>query len=146
MPPPTHSENGTGGLKPYVSVYQAISRLGPSPNLDRPPKFFTQEQMNDANRKFPIYPYDGHKYLPKAITCGGGGNWHPSGKRDFSLKEYAALQGFPPVHTFAGGDGQILEQIGNAVPPIIAKVLMESIIKDLKAADGIIDGGRIILD
>jgi len=45
------------------------------------------------------------------------------------------LQGFPPTHVFKGS--YIRKQIGNAVPPSVAKVLFESIKRDLNRADGI---------
>jgi DNA (cytosine-5)-methyltransferase 1 len=87
-------------------------------------------------------PWDGSKILPRAMTTSGGQNYHPSGKRDFTLREYACLQGFPLEHVFRGN--YVKKQIGNAVPPCVAKVLFESIKKDLDLADGVVDGIEII--
>ena len=70
------------------------------------------------------------------MTTSGGQNYHPSGERDFTLREYAALQGFPPSHVFAGSC--VKKQIGNAVPPVVAKVLFESIKRQLDEADGVV--------
>lgn len=56
------------------------------------------------------------------------------GNRDFTLREYACLQGFPLEHKF--GRIRVKKQIGNAVPPSIAKVLFEEIKKSLLKADG----------
>lgn len=89
-----------------------------------------------------MLPYDANDILPRAMTCHGGHNYHPSGKRGLTLREYAALQGFPSGHVFAGH--YIKKQIGNAVPPSVAKVLFESIKKDLERADGIVDGPELI--
>jgi DNA (cytosine-5)-methyltransferase 1 len=72
------------------------------------------------------------------MTTHGGQNYHPSGKRDFTLREYAALQGFPPNHVFAGS--YVKKQIGNAVPPCVAKVLFESIKQQLDTVDGVLQG------
>jgi len=71
------------------------------------------------------------------MTTSGGQNYHPSGTRDFTLREYASLQGFPLNHVFRGTG--VKKQIGNAVPPCVAKVLFESIKRDLDKADGIIE-------
>ncbi len=76
------------------------------------------------------------------MTTSGGQNYHPSGTRDLTLREYAALQGFPMVHVFKGN--YVKKQIGNAVPPFCAKVLFESIKKDLDRADGVIEEGLLI--
>ena len=70
------------------------------------------------------------------MTTSGGQNYHPDGKRDFTLREYATLQGFPPNHVFAGYG--IKRQIGNAVPPCVAKVLFESIKTQLDEVDGVL--------
>jgi DNA (cytosine-5)-methyltransferase 1 len=76
------------------------------------------------------------------MTTHGGQNYHPSGKRGLTLREYAALQGFPSGHEFRGS--HIKRQIGNAVPPSVAKVLFESIKRDLERADGIVEGPEVI--
>lgn len=40
---------------------------------------------------------------------------HPLGVRQYTVREYAALQGFPKDFEFAGGDREAYKQIGNAV-------------------------------
>ncbi|KAH0538218.1 hypothetical protein FGG08_005187 [Glutinoglossum americanum] len=85
-------------------------------------------------RAFP--PWDGDTPLKYTITCSGGvGNYHPSGKRDFTLREFACLQGFPLEHKFAGN--AVKRQIGNAVPPCAVKAFYDEIIKHLKKVDGV---------
>lgn len=79
--------------------------------------------------------WDGSKILPRAMTTSGGQNYHPSGKRDLTLREYACLQGFPTGHVFKGN--YVKKQIGNAVPPVVAKVLFGSIKADLEKVDGV---------
>jgi DNA (cytosine-5)-methyltransferase 1 len=80
--------------------------------------------------------WDGDAPLKYTITCSGGaGNYHPSGKRDFTLREFACLQGFPLEHKFAGN--AVKRQIGNAVPPCAAKAFYEEIVKHLKMVDGV---------
>jgi hypothetical protein len=60
---------------------------------------------------------------------------HPSGKRDFTNRELARLQSFPDNHVFYGVKGSVRKQIGNAVPPIFARKLYETIIATLRATD-----------
>lgn len=80
-------------------------------------------------------PYDGKFPLKSTITCHSGASYHPSGTRSFTLREIACLQGFPLEHRF--GKVGVREQIGNAFPPVVAKVFFESIIQALRKADGL---------
>ena len=86
-------------------------------------------------------PFDGETQA-KTMTCSGGvNNYHPSGKRDYTIREYASLQTFPLEHRFAQLTKTIQKkQIGNAVPPVFAKSLFEHLIRSLKKTDGISDG------
>jgi DNA (cytosine-5)-methyltransferase 1 len=136
MPAPTHSENGEDGLLPFVTVNQTLSKIPPgAPNHDPDRLVFTDGRS--------MRPWDGNKILPRAMTTSGGQNYHPSGTRDFSLREYACLQGFPLNHAFLGTG--VKKQIGNAVPPCVATVLFKSIKSDLDEADGVVEGQEIIM-
>jgi DNA (cytosine-5)-methyltransferase 1 len=79
--------------------------------------------------------WDDSCIAPRAITTHGGQNYHPSGKRGLTNREFAALQGFPMEHTFS--DKNVKKQIGNAVPPSVAKILFEAVRKALEEADGV---------
>lgn len=46
---------------------------------------------------------------------------HPDQDRAISLREAARLQTFPDSFQFFGNTGEIAKQIGNAVPPLLAK-------------------------
>ena len=78
--------------------------------------------------------YSGSLPLKNTITCSGSINYHPSGKRRFTLRELACLQGFPLEHRFGRG---ARKQIGNALPPIVAKVFFEQVVRALRLADGV---------
>ncbi|KAL8993057.1 MAG: hypothetical protein Q9188_007429, partial [Gyalolechia gomerana] len=73
--------------------------------------------------------------IAKTITCNGGGQVHPSGKRDFTIREFAALQGFPVEHVFAGVGAK--KQVGNAVPPVVGRMVLESVVRALEREDGV---------
>jgi len=54
---------------------------------------------------------------------------HPFQNRALTPREGARIQGFPDKFNFFGSRTQIVKQIGNAVPPILSKVIAEEIFK-----------------
>nr|AAM27410.1 RIP defective [Neurospora tetrasperma] len=125
FPSPTHGN----GLKPATTARQALAAI-------------------DERRRYPLHqpylqpfptrkaPWDGDKPLPYTVTCGAAENYHWSGLRQFTLQEYALLQGFPMHHKFAGS--YIKKQIGNAFPPIFVKLLYKHLVECLDKRDNII--------
>lgn len=136
MPSATHSEDGKDGLERFVTVNETLSKIPPDAPHHNP------ERLVFAGGR-EMRPWDGNKILPRAMTTSGGQNYHPSGTRDFTLQEYSCLQGFPLNHLFLGTG--IKKQIGNAVPPCIAKVLFKSIKKDLDEADELVEDQEIMV-
>ncbi|TKJ18895.1 MAG: hypothetical protein CEE43_16890 [Promethearchaeota archaeon Loki_b32] len=57
---------------------------------------------------------------------------HPFENRGLSLREGARLQTFPDDFTFYGSFTSISRQIGNAVPPLLAKSIANHILKILE--------------
>lgn len=57
---------------------------------------------------------------------------HPEQNRAISLREAARLQTFPDSFKFAGNFGQIAKQIGNAVPPLLAKRAADALLRSMK--------------
>lgn len=54
---------------------------------------------------------------------GNGCNIHPSQDRTLSIREAARLQSFPDGVRFSGSQGARRKQIGNAVPPLMARAV-----------------------
>lgn len=54
---------------------------------------------------------------------------HPTQNRGLSVREAARLQSFPDDYMFEGSLSQIQQQIGNAVPPLLAKAIFKQIIE-----------------
>lgn len=54
---------------------------------------------------------------------------HPYQDRGLSVREAARLQSFPDTFVFKGSIMHIQQQIGNAVPPLLAKAVFEKILK-----------------
>lgn len=71
----------------------------------------------------------------KAITGGASGEFvHPTNNRFLTLRECARLQTFPDDFHFCGTRSERAQLIGNAVPPLLATALAESVAHDLKYA------------
>lgn len=128
MPDFPKDSHGPGLRHAFVPVEDAVPDKESDPGI--------QHDKEDANpRSGPRWEASG--LLPYTITCSGGGNVHWSGERDFTLREYAWLQGFPTGHSFHGGKTDCVRQIGNAVPPNMAKKLFRHIVNWLKVQDGV---------
>lgn len=53
---------------------------------------------------------------------------HPSQNRGLSVREAARIQSFPDSYEFKGSIGYQQQQVGNAVPPLLAKSVFQTII------------------
>ena len=129
FPEPTHCKAADQHLYPqrksFKTVNEAIAGIPNGTSLHNP------EQVQKINKT----PYNGDLPLRSTITCAAGADYHPSGKRVFTLREIACLLGFPLEHEF--GNTRVRKQIGNTVPPIVAKVFFEHLIRALRKADGL---------
>ncbi|WP_430410248.1 DNA cytosine methyltransferase [Kordia sp.] len=54
---------------------------------------------------------------------------HPTEDRGLSVREAARLQSFPDDYQFYGSLDQKQQQVGNAVPPLLAKAIFEQILE-----------------
>jgi DNA (cytosine-5)-methyltransferase 1 len=50
------------------------------------------------------------------------------GRRKLTVRECAKLQGFPDDYPFRGGSRSQYQQVGNAIPPIMAEAIGRAII------------------
>ncbi|UUM20509.1 DNA (cytosine-5-)-methyltransferase [Mycoplasma sp. 2045] len=62
-------------------------------------------------------------------TPSNGRNSHPVLNRAITPREAARLQSFPDTYIFYGNKCNVCKQIGNAVPPLLAKAIAEEIAK-----------------
>jgi DNA (cytosine-5)-methyltransferase 1 len=124
FPRPTH---GAGPpLLPWVTIADRL-RLLPA----------HQEPHMRQHRPRGGRPYTPHRPLAQCITTGGGkGDLHPDGTRTFTAQELALLNGFPPGHLFAAaGLGSLRRQIGNAVPSMVERAVLDEVIGSMRRFD-----------
>ncbi|BCH58712.1 cytosine-specific methyltransferase [Agrobacterium vitis] len=61
---------------------------------------------------------------------------HPTQDRGLSVREAARLQSFPDSYVFHGSIGFQQQQVGNAVPPILAKAVFDKVMEMSSQAGG----------
>lgn len=85
--------------------------------------------------KYKRLPWDG---LSRSITAhiGKDGYWyiHPEQHRTLTIREAARIQTFPDHFRFAGSPSHAFRQIGEAVPPLLAKALGRKLRSALKSS------------
>lgn len=67
-------------------------------------------------------------------TPSNGQNSHPCLHRAITPREAARIQSFDDTFIFYGNKTEICKQIGNAVPPLLAKVIGETIVSTLNSS------------
>ncbi|KAI9163393.1 Modification methylase NgoFVII [Paramyrothecium foliicola] len=128
FPPATHSSDPQDGLMPLNTIGRALSGVRRGDDL--------HDLQNVRYYRSPRPSYDADQ-LAMTITTGCGGMYYPDGTRDFTLREYASLQGFPRRHQFKGTKTAIKRQIGNAFPPNTVRVLYKFLKEWLQKEDGV---------
>lgn len=148
-------------MKKYKTVREAISDLPPLKNGGKHPAINGHEvtKLNDLNLRrishvpeggyAPDIPKDirpkearrgGYFYdwyrrlkwdLPSRTIIGSDKLFHPDQDRKLSVREAARLQSFDDGYVFSGSIRQQYLQVGNAVPPKMAKAVAETIKRKL---------------
>ncbi|KAI0477104.1 S-adenosyl-L-methionine-dependent methyltransferase [Xylariaceae sp. FL0804] len=146
------SGSGSGRpLRPYTSVRQVLAKLR-RPRTTRTAASTDPNNPNNNNNDNPgglgddplhqphlmprkaAPPEDPDRPLRRCITTNGGyGNHHWTGARDYTLREYACLQTFPPDWPFSPPD--VKRQIGNGFPPLVVKHIYRHLRLWLEARD-----------
>lgn len=120
---PSHAVTGSCPL--YYTAAQTGGAAGSQPEmLDLPaPCVVTSEAKGTRARKANGWTYNGGP--DRAADAA----FMATGRRRLEPEEVAVLVGFPPDHHFSGTKEQVYRQIGNAVAPVQARVIAESILR-----------------
>ena len=129
FPEPTHSKYPSEtGLKPWTTINENIGLI---------PRLWPNHRPQ-LSRDIIKAPFSGDTQAKCITTSGGENNHHPSGRRCYTVRELACLQTFPLEHMFADACDTILKtQVGNSVPPLFAKALMEECKRSMMEADSL---------
>jgi DNA (cytosine-5)-methyltransferase 1 len=84
-----------------------------------------RDQLGRVDRLDPMLP---SKTVIAGGTKGGGrSHLHPEIPRTLSVRECANLQTFPKDYIFMGANARQFTQVGNAVPPVLAAQIGNSV-------------------
>ena len=117
-----------------------LNRLKNTPSDGGDRTSWPEDLFLDCHRSIDGYKdvYGRMKWDSPAPTITGGcvmiskGRFgHPEQNRAISLREAARLQTFPDSFNFRGNIGQIAKQIGNAVPPLLAKRIADALLQSI---------------
>jgi DNA (cytosine-5)-methyltransferase 1 len=161
FPDPTHTEQPEGGLfdslLPWVTLREFLSRFPPPTKQEivRPTPALAAQLANvpqgsglksagarEATRPGGHWGYRQGTFIAnleqpaRTITASASQDWirSPDGSlRRLTLRECAALQGFPPDWQFVGPAASRFRQAGNAVPSVFGKVLGEVLLAALES-------------
>lgn len=125
-------------LKPWVTVRDVLSDL-PDP-LSKEAGNYNHHVFKDGAK---VYPGHTGSYIDepsKALKAGGHGvpggenmvRFEDGSVRYFTVRESARIQTFPDDFAFQGSWGEVMRQLGNAVPAELAKAVGESVFRVLK--------------
>ncbi|WP_102346372.1 DNA cytosine methyltransferase [Bacillus sp. Marseille-P3661] len=70
-------------------------------------------------------------------TPSSGKFTHPFLHRAITVREAARIQSFPDHFIFSGSKTAQMKQVGNAVPPLLAKAIAEVILKDVQKTESV---------
>ncbi len=149
FPQRTHSKDGKDGLRPWMTLGDAIGDL-PMPGSGHP--------VRNHELKGGAKAYPGHTGSPlsepsKAIKAGvhgvpGGENmirYADGSLRYMSVREAARAQTFPDGYELTGPWSEGMRQIGNAVPVELARRVAASVAVALREDDAHKEAGRLLM-
>lgn len=147
-PQPTHAKGGAGGLRPWVTMAEALGwdvgdcvspargagitkRHGarpPTPAVQPSPTVTTKARSWDRwvfDRPATTVAGDPRIAEPRYRT--GNERQHANSIR-MTVQELAALQSFRPGYPWQGSRTKQFVQVGNAVPPLLAARVLEAVV------------------
>lgn len=123
--------------KEIVSERMSYVKEGSKLNIeDLPPRLLKATRVDSKTGKVKNYSHIYkrlHRDLPANTLVPGHNAFpiHPTLNRTLTVREAARIQTFPDTHKFIGTRQQQCIQVGNAVPPLMAKPFFEQIKESL---------------
>ncbi len=105
------------GVSPGCEEYERLKKAIVPPYSDD--KFLSKWQKIDRNK--PCHTLVAHMALDTYSHI------HPWEPRGISVREAARIQSFPDDYVFQSNMGEAFKQIGNSVPPLMAKAIAETL-------------------
>ncbi|PET65082.1 hypothetical protein CN514_12450 [Bacillus sp. AFS001701] len=113
----------------------ALSRfkqLKPGQNFHDLEESFKTTYTDTSRTQNTIYKRLKFEEVSKTVVNVRKSMWiHPEIDRAISIREAARLQSFPDSYIFKGNKDSQYQQVGNAVPPLLARSVAESLLNDL---------------
>jgi len=145
-PKKSHGPRMTDELSPWTTVGAALDDL-PIPSISTLPNHRTRQHSSRMISRFRALNW-GERDVPTrtnkldpnkpAFTIvvgsdkgGGKGHIHPYEPREITPREAARLQTFPDYWILEGTIRDVIRQIGNAVPPLLAAKVGSQMLHDL---------------
>ncbi len=115
---------------PNAKVIERIKHVPQGGNWkDVPPELWDTQRNNRHSSAYKRLSFDEPSIT---IDTGHMNYFHPVENRVPTIRESARLQSFPDSFVFYGNQGEQYKQVGNAVPPLLAKAVASEIMKILK--------------
>jgi DNA (cytosine-5)-methyltransferase 1 len=128
-PPTTHSSDPHRGedQRALVTERDAIRSLNPQLHSLHEPGTLRTVKRSARDAAADQQP------INSPISADGSPHAHPGGRREFTARELACLQGFPTYHEFEGA--YVKRQIGTAFPPSVAMAFYQHVRQHLEEMD-----------
>lgn len=158
---PTHDESGRYGLRPWITLREAVEDIEDKPHhyVDFPEKRLKYYRMLKEGQYWKDLPKEVQEEAMGATLKLGGGKTgffrrvsfcrpsptlvtdptmpatdlcHPTENRPLSVEEYSRIQGFPDDWKICGSINEQYKQIGNAVPIKLGEAIARTILADIR--------------
>lgn len=106
---------------PHGSLVERMKKVKPGSNLGKTEKTSAHFSYVRCPINRPCMT------IQKSVTFGGISIWHPFEERNLSIGELKRIASFPDGYIFYGNYEQIVNRIGNSVPPNLMKAIAEHI-------------------
>lgn len=128
-------------LKPWVTVRDALHDL-PDPRKNSPSLKLDNHDFKDGAKSYPGHTGSYIDEPSKTLKAGGHGvpggenmiRYEDGSVRYFTVRESARLQTFPDDFIFSGAWGEVMRQLGNAVPSQLASIIGSSVYNAISGA------------